>query len=72
MYSPEMQQKKKIKKSFGFSDYCIWIGCFQFCLLWPEYLSSAVNVLRNSPGISDITKRDVFQLNFSQSDETIV
>ena len=40
----------------------------KFSLLRREYLSSAVNVLRNSTKISDITKRDMFQLHFAQSD----
>ena len=30
---------------------------------------SAVNVLANSPKISDITKRDIFELKFPQSQE---
>ena len=34
-----------------------------------QYLSSAVNVLTTSPNISHITKRDIFQPNFPQSDE---
>ena len=36
-----------------------------------EYLSSAVNVFKDSPKTSDITKRDIFQLNCSQREETI-
>ena len=35
------------------------------------HLSLAVNVLTNSPKISDTTKTDIFQLNFWPSDETI-
>ena len=38
-------------------------------LLRREYLSSAVSVLTNTPKISDITKKDIFRLNFSDSDE---
>ena len=30
---------------------------------WEEYTWSAVNVLPNSPKISNVTNRDVFQLN---------
>ena len=40
-------------------------------VLRKEYLSSASNVLTNSPNISDITKRDIFELNFSRSDYRI-
>ena len=32
-----------------------------------EYMYSAVNVLRNSPNILDLTKADFFQLNLSQT-----
>ena len=38
-------------------------------LLRREYLSSAVSVLTNTPKISDITKKDIFRLNLSDSDE---
>ena len=38
-------------------------------LLRREYLSSAVSVLTNTPKISDITQKDIFRLNFSDSDE---
>ena len=38
-------------------------------LLRREYLSSAVKVLRNSPKVSDITKTNILQQNFCQSDE---
>ena len=43
---------------------------FEFCFLWHEYLPAAVSGLRNSPMISDVTKRDVSQLNISQNDES--
>ena len=56
---------------FGFLNNCIWIACSNFCLLWQEYFSLAVNVITNSSKISDLTKRDVFQFNISQIDETI-
>ena len=32
---------------------------------WREYMWSAVNVLLNSPKISDLANSDVFQLNVS-------
>ena len=35
-------------------------------------MSSAVNVLRNSLIILDLTIKDVFQLNLYQNNETIV
>ena len=37
-----------------------------------QHFSSAVNVLTDSPRISYVTKRDVFQLIFSQTDEIII
>ena len=36
-----------------------------------EHLSLAVNVLTNSPKISDLTKRELSQLNLSQDHGTI-
>ena len=50
---------------------CISIGCGKFSLLGRKYVSLAVNVLTKSPKISNVIKRDIFQLNFGQSDETI-
>ena len=34
-------------------------------------MSSAINLLTNSPEISGLSKRDVFELNLSQDDESI-
>ena len=56
-------------KGFGFFDNFIWIGCAKFSIEWREYLSSAVNVLSDSPEISDLSQRDIFLLNWSQNDE---
>ena len=53
---------------FKFLDNWTWIVCDKSFLLGREYLSWAVYVLKNSPKISDITKRDVVALNFCQSD----
>ena len=53
---------KKFTKSF-------WIACFKLSVLRGKYLSSAVNVWRNSPKILHITKRDFFQMNFLDSDQ---
>ena len=36
-----------------------------------NYLSAAVNVLKNSPKISDQTERKVFQLSLSEIDEKL-
>ena len=54
---------------FSFLDKFISIGCGKLSLLRREYLSSEVHVLTNSPEISDLTKRNVFQLNLFQSDK---
>ena len=67
MYIPEMEQK--IRKIFSFLDNCIWNGCSKSSVLQREYLSSAVNVLTKCPKISHITKRDIFQVSFPQSDK---
>ena len=60
---------KKSEKVFCLLDNCIWIGCVKFSLLRREYLPLSVNVLRNSPKILHITKRDVFWLNFIHIDQ---
>ena len=49
---------------FYLSDNCIWIGSHEFSLLWQEYLLWAVNVITGSLNIWDLTKRDLFELNF--------
>ena len=59
------------KKTFRFLNNCILIGCDKFSLLSRENSSSAVNVPTNSPAVSDITNRNVFQLNFSHNNEKI-
>ena len=58
---------KNVEKVFCFLDNWIWIGCGKFLLLQTKYLSSAVNVLANSPKLLDITKRNIFQPSFPQS-----
>ena len=63
------QRKKKRRKSFRLWDNCISICCYKLSLLRREYLSSAVNVLTNSPKILHITMRDFFQLKCLYSDQ---
>ena len=58
-------QKIISKKNF-FLDSCIWIGFNNLPVLRREYLSSAVNVVRNSRKNLRITKSSVFQLSFLQ------
>ena len=60
-----------MRKSFFFLDNSIWIGSIKLSQLGGEYLSPAVNVLRNSPKILPINKRDFFQLNFFHIDQNI-
>ena len=62
---------ENLEKVFCFLDNCVWIGWGTFYLLRRKYLSSAVNVLTNSSKISDITKRDVFQIYFPHTDKMI-
>ena len=40
-------------------------------MLWREYLASAVSGLTNSPKISDLTKRDSYQLYECENDEKV-
>ena len=56
-----MQQK--MEKKFFFSDNIILIGIVKLSLLRTGYISSAFNVLRSSPKILHVNKRDFFQLN---------
>ena len=57
---------KNQEKVFCFKDNGAWTCCVKVCILRPEYMYSAVNVLTNSPNILDLTKADFFQLNVSQ------
>ena len=68
MQISEMEQTID-KKLFVFLHNCIWIDYCKFSLLQRKHLSLGVNVLTNSSKISDITNSDIFQLNFSHSDE---
>ena len=47
------------------------MACENISLLEQEHLSSEVNVSTNSPKISDVTKRDVFQLNLIHKNKSI-
>ena len=58
-------------KKLSLLNNCILIDCRYFSKLRRQYLSSAVNVLTNSPEISDISKRDKFLLNFPQIEKNI-
>ena len=60
-----------MRKSFCFWDKCIWIGCIKLCILRREYLSLAVNVLKDSLRIFLVTRRHPFQLNYLHSDQWI-
>ena len=57
---------KNLEKVFCFKDKGVWTCCVKVCILRPEYMYSAVNVLTNSPNILDQIKTDFFQLNLSQ------
>ena len=60
--------EKNWEKVFCFWDNSIWIGCVKLSLLRGEYLSSAVNVLKNSLEILNSSNIDLFQLNYVHSD----
>ena len=57
---------KNPEKVFRFKDKGVWTCCVKVCILRLEYVYSAVNVLTNSPNISDLTKAGFFQLNLSE------
>ena len=63
------KHKKFLQNVFGIFDNCVTVTCGKFSLSWQEYLPSPVNMLTNSLKISNLTKREVFQLNLSQIDE---
>ena len=50
---------KILQKAFCFLGNCILIGRWELSLLCRELLLSAANVLKNTPKIPDLTKRDV-------------
>ena len=65
-----LEIKQKIeKKIFPSLDNCISIGSRKFSQFRRGYLSTTLNVLTNTPEISHIPKRDIFQICFLQSDE---
>ena len=57
---------KNPEKVFCLRNNGVWTCCVKVCILQPEYVYSAVNVLANSRNILDLTKADLFQLNLSQ------
>ena len=59
---------KNWEKVFCFWDNCIWIGIVKLSLWRTRYFSSAANVLRSSPKILHVNKRDLFQLTWLGSD----
>ena len=65
------QRKKNGESSFCFLGNRIWSDCGKCSVLLKDFLSSAVNMLGNCPTISDITKRNMFQLYLPKSDEEI-
>ena len=62
---------KDPEKVFCFSDNWASSCCVKFSMFRREYLSSVVNVLRNSVKISDQTKSDFALLNLPQIHEKI-
>ena len=62
---------KNFEITFSFLDNWNSIGCGKFVLSPREHFLATVDVLKNSPKISNITKREIFQLNFFDIDETI-
>ena len=64
------KKEHKIEKNFfRFSDNCVWIENGKFSQSRTVYLSLAVNVLTNSPKMSNFYKENLFQIISAQSDE---
>ena len=62
---------KNSGKFFCFWDNWIGIGIVKLSLLWTGYFSSAANVLTSSPKVLDVSKRDLFQLNWLGSGQWV-
>ena len=60
-----------MRKSYFLWDNCIWISIVKLSLLRTGYFSSAANVLRSSPKIWHVNKRDFFELNFLASHQQL-
>ena len=63
---------KKLRKSFFFSDKCIWIGIIKLSLIRTRYFSSVANVLTRSPNIWHVNRRDFSEHNFLASYQWII
>ena len=60
---------KNSEKAFCFWDNYVRIGCVKLSLLRKEYLSSAVNVLKNSYKALPLTKTDFFWHKYLPDDQ---
>ena len=60
---------KNWEKAFCFWDNCVRIGFVKLSLLRKEYLSSAVNVLKNSYKALRLTKTDFFWHKYLPDDQ---
>ena len=60
---------KNSEKALSFWDNCVRIGCVKLSLLRKEYLSSAVNVLKNSYKALRLTKTDFFWHKYVPDDQ---
>ena len=54
-----------------FSDNCMWIGNVILSLFGARYIPLVVNVVKSSPKICHVYKRDFFQVNLLRSDQWI-
>ena len=58
---------KNCEKVFCFSDNCTWISIVKLSPVRTRYFLSAANVLKSSPKIWHVNKRDFFQLILSMN-----
>ena len=63
---------KKLRKIFLFFELLFLNWLQEIFAVTKRNLSSAVNVLTNTPNISHITKTDIFQVIFPEIDENII
>ena len=63
--------RKLPENADSFGDNCVWTCCRSFSQLWQGYMWRVVNVLKNSPKTSNLTRRQNTQLNLSDINGTL-
>ena len=63
--------RKLPENADSFGDNCVWTCCRSFSQLWQGYMWRVVNVLKNGPKTSNLTRRHNTQLNLSDINRTL-